>query len=264
MLVDMNSDARRQFEATFRTYGVCILQSEKAIDMTAYGEELFGDTVRSHKCCNPKGEVIIDPLADVAPPNVKKTDQEHELHTDDSYSAKPSSVLTLRCEIAAPSGGDSVLVSGHAMYEAARRDLKPEELAALFEPCLLVDCVYPGHESEEAWLRLFTRRADGRVSVRWRSRDSAGQGAELKQIAPAAVRGFEYLEQFVKAEENRFVAKILPGQTVVIDNAALLHARTAYPSTERRRLIRMNFDGDKGSLCAQYGFPTPLPVQSRL
>jgi len=240
-------------DAIFQTYGVSILQSEHLLDMTLYGEEIFGDKVAT-PLTNEKSELIIDPSIPEAPHVAKITDKELEAHTDGLYGYA-GSVLTFRCDIAAPSGGASVLISGHAMYEAAKRDLAAQDFEALFKPSLRVGRQYEGKAYEEAWLTIFSRGADGRITMQWRSRDK-----QLKEIAPAAVPGFEYLEKFVKAEENRFVVKLVPGQTLVIDNAALLHARTAYPRTERRHLVRMHYYGNRGSLRAQYGFPTPLSL----
>jgi hypothetical protein len=220
----------------FNKYGICVLECSEAPDALEL-KDLFGETV-PHELADEEGRVIIDPSAKRASNNVKMTDAEHRLHTDEAYSDRPGRILTLACEVASATGGESVVVSVKAMYQAASKELSRDGLHALFSnDALTIGRTLPGSDVyAESKIAIFNQLADGRAGARWRSRDSY-----LQDILEVARPGFEFLEEFVEEEENRLKVKLAPGQVLIMDNTAVLHGRMPFPQGERRRMIRVNF-----------------------
>jgi hypothetical protein len=144
-------------------------------------------------------------------------------------TCKGSAVITMQCEVAARFGGETILISAAS--------LAPEQLEALFSPCLTVGRALPGSEEvQEAVIPIFSQLGDGRVAVRWRSRD-----AYLVSVTAEADAGYRFLEDFVADPRNRLHLRLQPGQVIIIDNRSLLHGRLPFPIHERRRYIRTNF-----------------------
>lgn len=258
-IVDLASDAQRQFINIFNTYGVCVIDG---LDLETPAHvrvmhALFGETVK-HEFADDMGRVTIDPSAEHCSINVRSTIKEHQPHTDEAYSSRPGAIVAMQCVVPAPSGGETVLISAKAMYDAAATALTPEQLNALFSPdCLTVGRALPGTENlVETKFAIFTRLSRSHVGVRWRSRDSY-----LLSIADAAVPGYLFLEKFVEDLNNRLILKLKPGQLIVIDNKAVLHGRLPFPSQEQRRNVRVNFYNN-GALCSKLvqGFPSPCPT----
>lgn len=238
---DRASSACRSFVETFNTYGVCVLECSEAAACKLDLHALFGNFV-PHDFADSTGCVTLDPSAAKCSANVRDTQAEHQLHTDEAYSSSPGKIITMRCEICAQSGGETVLVSGKAMYDAAAANLRPDQLEALFSPCLKVGRALPGSDTaQETTISVFSRLPGGRVGVRWRSRDRY-----LLSVTAEAAPGYRFLEEFVADPRNRFILKLSPGQVVVIDNTALLHGRLPFAGDEPRRYHRINFYNDGG------------------
>jgi alpha-ketoglutarate-dependent taurine dioxygenase len=234
---DESLPAHAQFIEVFNKYGVCVLQCSEFPPDALELKEIFGETV-PHELADEEGRVTIDPSADRASSNVKATDAEHRLHTDEAYSDRPGRILTLACEIASPSGGENVVVSVKAMYQAAAAVLDPAGIHALFSnDALTIGRTLPGSTNyAESKIAIFNQLMDGRAGARWRSRDSY-----LKDILEGARPGFEFLEKFVEEEVNRLIVKLAPGQVLIMDNTAVLHGRLPFPQGERRRMVRINY-----------------------
>jgi hypothetical protein len=233
---DPTSIERRHFVETFNTYGVCVLECSEEAASKLDLHSLFGNWV-PHDFADATGSVTLDPSAEKCSANVRDTQAEHQLHTDEAYSSNPGKIITMRCEICAQSGGESVLVSAKAMYDAAAANLPSDQLEALFSPCLKVGRALPGSDAvQETTISIFSRLPGGRVGVRWRSRD-----AYVSFVAAEATPGYLFLEEFVADPRNRFILKLSPGQVVVMDNTALLHGRLPFESSEPRRYHRINF-----------------------
>jgi len=235
-LHDSGSEARRNFVAIFNARGFCVLQSSEEDFSTLDLHSLFGGFV-PHAFADARGRVTIDPSVEQCSRNVRDTQAEHQPHTDEAYSCEPGAVITMQCEVAARSGGETILISAKAMYDAAVASLAPEQLEALFSPCLTVGRALPGSEEvQEAVIPIFSQLGDGRVAVRWRSRD-----AYLVSVTAEADAGYRFLEDFVADPRNRIHLRLQPGQVIIIDNRSLLHGRLPFPVHERRRYIRTNF-----------------------
>jgi alpha-ketoglutarate-dependent taurine dioxygenase len=226
-------------------FGFCILQSSEEGFGTLDLHSLFGGFV-PHVFADAKGCVTIDPSAEQCSRNVRDTEVEHQPHTDEAYSNHPGSITTMRCEVAARSGGETILISAKAMYDAAAASLAPKHLAALFSPCLTVGRALPGlEEVQEAVIPIFSHLGDGRMAVRWRGRDPY-----LLSVTAEADTGYRFLADFVADPHNQIRLRLQPGQVIIIDNTALLHGRLPFPSHERRRYVRTNFYNN-GSLCSE-------------
>jgi alpha-ketoglutarate-dependent taurine dioxygenase len=257
---DLSTHARKGAVDAFNSYGFCVLECNQPWDDTLDIHALFGNSVE-HPLADSMGCVYIDPSLEECSKNVKDTDAEHQPHTDESYSDNPGAIIFMRCEIAARSGGDSIIISGQAMYDAAAASLTSAQLEALFEPCLTVGRALPGkeHTLATAFFSIFSRLPNGHVGVRWRSRD-----AYLLSVVDAAKPGYDFLTKYVEDSQNRLLYRLQPGQVIIMDNKAVLHGRTPYDPQDRRRYIRTNFYNN-GALRSELvnGFnPYPLPEEA--
>jgi len=235
-VVNLEKDAQCKLFEFYNQYGFGLLECSQTTDDILDMHKLFGRFV-THDFADQFGRVIIDPSVERCSKNVRDAEAEHQPHTDEAYSNDPGTIITMRCEKAASSGGEVMLISAKAMYDAAVANLAPAALEALFSPCLTVSRALPGSDNvDETIISIFTRCSNGQIGVRWRSRDSY-----VRIIAEDAVAGYEFLEQFIANPQNRLLVKLCPGQMLIVDNTAIIHGRTPFPSNEERRNVRINY-----------------------
>jgi len=242
------SKQQDQFVRIYNTYGFCLLDCSEEADLREL-KAIFG-TIVPHELANDEGCVVLDPHAKRTSSNVRNSEAEHKVHTDETYSNKPGAVITLQCDIAAEDGGESVLISGKQMHDAAVSSLRPEQMQELYSPCLCVGRTLPGSDNwEECTFPIF-RKVGSHSQVRYRSKDTY-----VKQVAGDSA-GYSFCEDFVETEANRFILALKPGQVLILDNRAILHGRLPFPAGQRRRMLRINYFGD-GALTDRLimGFP---------
>jgi alpha-ketoglutarate-dependent taurine dioxygenase len=217
----------------FNKYGVAVLvckdRSEPRINSVAL-KQYFGNVIL-HDRADEDGIVPIDP-SDPIPGYLGSTCAEHPPHTDGAFSLEPEQILTLQCVVATTDGGLTQLISGDSAYDYMARN-HAKLLPALFRPDAMsiqrtgIRCLRPVFN----WV-------GGRVQMVYREDDVAST-----IIHPEAVEAFSVLRDFVTDPENIVEFRLQPNWIVVLDNLRLLHGRTSFPTSQPRRMNRLNFDG---------------------
>src|SRR5581483_457128 len=167
---------------------------------------------------------------------------ELRLHTD------ITAMIALACWQPAQSGGISVIASGATVHEAIRR-----RAPALLEP------LYRGFHyhrlgeegPDEAPVTpyrvpVFAAR-DGRVSVRYLRTGIVGghrtAGVPLDQTELAAM---DLFDEVARDPAHRLAFQLARGDMLVLNNYAVMHARTAFTNfpepARKRRLVRLWLD----------------------
>mmetsp|Transcript_1984 Transcript_1984/g.4773 ORF Transcript_1984/g.4773 Transcript_1984/m.4773 type:complete len:353 (+) Transcript_1984:64-1122(+) len=242
--IAISGEAQQKFLRAYNTYGLCVLSCDtsETCDLREL-KDLFGSIV-PHEFADSDGRVFLDPQAERASNNVRDTEAEHQVHTDETYTDAFGKIITLQCDIAASEGGESVVISGKMMHDMAQQRLTECEMAALRAPCLSVGRALPGSKIHCCTFPIFGS-SGSHVQVRYRSQDPY-----VSSTTQEASPGYRFCEDFVKTEDYRLTVKLQPGQVLVMDNTAVLHGRLPFPPQQRRRFIRINYFND-GTLSSQ-------------
>jgi len=144
--------------------------------------------------------------------------------------------LTLTCHKNATDGGDSMVVSCNAIYEYCKKNLKPDELDALF----LEDAVTYDRAPDFAKKPVFWSDPNtGAVGMVWRKDLFVDKMDEV--VNPKAHAGVKCIMEFLNDESNLITYKLQRNETLLCNNMAVLHARKGYPANQERVMDRMNF-----------------------
>jgi alpha-ketoglutarate-dependent taurine dioxygenase len=84
-------------------------------------------------------------------------------------------------------------------------------------------------------------------------------------IDPRIVETFETIKAFLADPHNQISFKLQPHQILIFDNTRMLHGRTGFPLTEKRRINGLWFDG-KGNFSNPLSFgilPSPSSQKVR-
>lgn len=222
-------------------YGAAVLVPEQG---TAEGPDVYSTLDRLLGTCVPhdrmdqRGVVEINPARPTSV-NVAEPEKEHLPHTDDAYTERPASFMTLMCRVAAPSGGESVLVCGADLLGC----LAAEEVEAMMRPGMV--SMGRRQAGDGSWLKcssiplLWVDEDSGRVSVRWRCKDAC-----VQHIDPSVRAAYERMDMIARDEERQLVLPLSPGDMLVVDNRAHAHGRRTYDASEPRIMWRKNYYGD--------------------
>ena len=223
-----------RFRRIFLKYGFAIIQEppeRQSVEGLLSLKALFG-SVHGHDRATPDGIARIEFNASMKD-YLGCSNAEHLPHTDGTFDTIPPRIVCLQCVRNAEEGGDSILLSGAAMLghllSYDRQDLKP-----LFD-----DDALTVERKGKKFTGPVLSRGEGNYSVRFRSDSSA-----TLQLKASAVAGFESMKMFVVNPHNQLRFRMQPGQALVLDNAAILHGRTAFKLPSSRCLNRINFDGN--------------------
>jgi len=232
-----------QLTEMLHTIGAAVLTPEREDDeLETYTtlNRLFGEHVW-HDSENEHGVVKLDPLAPTSI-NVADTEHCHQPHTDDAYTEKPATFMTLNCRVAAKSGGESVLVSGADFWG----HLSLGELNILMQPGMVTMGRRPANADPDApWKftssipMFWVGKESQRLNMRWRCKDRC-----VKEVAPEALDAYERLNQVALDDSKRLIVPLQPTQVLVVDNFAHAHGRTPYAKGEARVLWRKNYFGN--------------------
>ncbi|MBT2233873.1 TauD/TfdA family dioxygenase [Nonomuraea sp. NEAU-A123] len=161
-------------------------------------------------------------------------------HTDRGGPPGPPHLVGLLCLRAAVRGGESLLVSGHAVHDRLL-DERPDLLPELYEDFRFgagtvsdFDRVYP----------VFRRHA-GRVRVQYnRYWIERGQEAAQKPLSPSAVAALDAFDEVLADQDMVLRLLLRPGDLLLVNNDVVLHGRTAFTEDPRarRRLARIWLD----------------------
>ncbi|MFJ8039851.1 TauD/TfdA family dioxygenase [Kitasatospora sp. NPDC096147] len=145
-----------------------------------------------------------------------------DLHTDRAMHPGPPRLLGLLCVRPAASGGESVLVSGHAVHDALL-GTRPEVLPDLYR-----DFHFGDEPDLERRYPVFRRRG-GRLDVQYnRYWIGRGQRERGQPLTAGQLAGLDAFEEVLADPGLALRVRLRRGDLLVLDNAAVLHGRTAF------------------------------------
>jgi hypothetical protein len=196
---------------------------------------------------NAQGEIItqvVDATKEDATPRMYRSNLELRPHND------ITAMITLACWNPAETGGLSVLVSGKTVHDEIKRRA-PHLLAPLYRGYHYhrLGEEGPGETPVTPYrMPVFTNRS-GQISVRYQRAGLAAGHHELgDKLTPLDIEALNMFDAVAADPENRLAFPLNRGEMVVINNYAVMHARssfTNFPEPERKRLlVRLWLDAD--------------------
>ncbi len=196
---------------------------------------------------NAQGELIghvRDATAEDATPRMYRSNLELRLHTD--WTA----MITLACWQQAASGGASFLTSALTVHDEIRRRA-PELLEPLYRGFHhhRLGEEGPGEEPVTPYRIPVFARHDGQLTVRYqRSGIAAAHRALGIPLSEQELAAMDLFDEVAKAPEHRLAFFLERGDMLVINNYAVMHARTKFvefqESERRRHLVRLWLDAE--------------------
>lgn len=163
-----------------------------------------------------------------------RDDKDLSLHTDRAMFPGPPRLLGLMCIRPALDGGESVLVSGHAVHDRLLAS-RPQVLPELYR-----EFHFGRDPGFERTYPVF-RRGDGRLHVHynryWITRGQREHGAPLTTAQLAALDAFD---EVLADPRMALRIRLRRGDLLLVDNAAILHGRTSFldpPAPEPGRCL---------------------------
>jgi hypothetical protein len=174
---------------------------------------------------------------------IYRTNARQFFHADDS------DLVGLLCVARALEGGESDLVSSHAVYTALRTE-RPDVLKTLIEPIWYFDRKGETSVGQQDWIKTsvfyLEPKVGGRVYSKWdpyyvRSLTRFSDKHLVPPLSETQLEALKVLEEFC----NRFALHMIleVGDIQFLSNTHIFHARTAYkdhaPPKPRRHLMRL-------------------------
>lgn len=208
--------------ALVRGLGLGTLTDDECVEACRRFMAPLGD-VRPARPDHP-GDGLVTAAAPTPAPSARPhgPDTDLALHTDRARFPGPPRLLGMLCVRQARHGGESVLVSGHAVHNALLRS-RPEVLPHLYQDFHFgrgpdFDRVYP----------VF-RRGDGRLRVQynryWITRGQQEHGLPLSTARIAALDAFD---EVLADPRMALRVRLRRGDLLLMDNMAILHGRTPF------------------------------------
>lgn len=164
------------------------------------------------------------------------------LHTENARPPKPPRILSLLSIRSAESGGESILLSGHSIYNHVL-ETRPDLLRRAREPFIFGRHDYDINEIGVDKVPVFRENENGvafrysrywlDVGARWVGHEFTEEELDLMNVIDSVL------------EDAAFYAKLLlqPGDAIFINNEVVMHGREAFtdaPRVEDRRcLVRL-------------------------
>lgn len=194
---------------------------------------------------NAHGELIghvIDATAEEATPRMYRSNLELRLHSD------ITAMIGLACWHKAEVGGASFLASGTTIHDAIRAEA-PELVEALYRGFHYhrVGEEADGEETATPYRTPVFAVKDGVVSTRYqRAGIAAGHRERGVPLTETELEALDLFDRTASAEENRLAFYLERGDMLLINNYAVLHARTRFSEfpdpAMRRHLVRVWLD----------------------
>lgn len=202
---------------------------------------IFGAATAHHRA-DKLGIVTITPIAGETD-YLSASSQEHFFHTDGAFTDVPPLVAALLCVRPARIGGVSRILYAKDIY----KDLivhNPTLRTSLERP----DAITVSRRGQTASHPIF-RSAGGRLRMVYRDDLVA-----TTKVVPEALDAFAALRESVRRlAPIEFLLDA--NQVLVMDNSAVLHARTAFIDDDPRLLYRIDMDGQSTySSTIEFGF----------
>jgi len=194
---------------------------------------------------NAQGELIghvIDATKQEQTPRMFRSNLELRLHTD------VTAMISLACWHKSQEGGASYLASGVAIHDEIQRRA-PHLLAPLYNGFHYHRLGEEGEGEETATpyrMPVFTNRG-GQISCRYqRAGIAAGQRERNVPLTDLEIEALDMFDEVARSPEMRLAFNLERGDMLVVNNYAVLHARTKFtefPDPDRRRhLVRLWLD----------------------
>lgn len=245
--VQRDPNARRDWLDQIARYGFVKLENGPVEDGALFKVvDLFGHVRRTNY--GAKFEV----RTEVNPTNLAYTGLGLQAHTDNPYRDPVPTVQVLYCLESTASGGENMVVDGFA---AARRlrDEKREWFDVLSQHCAQFE--YAG----EAGVRLKSRRPmieldpDGALrAVRFNNRSAAAITDVPFDVMPSYYAAYRRLGEIIDDPAMEVSFRLNPGESFLVDNTRVLHARKGYSGAGTRWFqgCYADMDGVRSTLAA--------------
>ena len=187
---------------------------------------------------------LFDVRAEVNPTNLAYTGLGLQAHTDNPYRDPAPTLQILHCIENSADGGDSMVVDGFACAHRLR-DEEPAAFDLLSRYCARFE--YAGSSG----VRLQTRRPmielapDGElIGVRFNNRSAAPITDVPYDEMPGYYRAYRRFGELIDSEDMQVAFKLEPGDSFIVDNTRVLHARRGYSGAGNRWLQGCYADKD--------------------
>lgn len=194
---------------------------------------------------NAQGELIghvIDASKQDVTPRMYRSNLELRLHND------MTAMLSLACWHKSAAGGATFLASAVTIHDEIKRRA-PELLPALYRGFHYhrLGEEGEGQEPVSPFRMPVFAIIDGQLSCRYqRAGIAAGHRAANVPLTDAELAALDMFDEMAKAPENRVAFYLERGDMLVVNNYAMLHARTKFTEfaepEKRRHLVRLWLD----------------------
>lgn len=181
---------------------------------------------------------------EVNPTNLAYTALGLQAHTDNPYRDPAPTIQVLYCLESTAAGGENMVVDGFRVAERLRAE-NPDWFAVLSEHCARFE--YAG----DAGVRLTSRRPlielapDGElIAVRFNSRSVAALTDVPFDKMELYYTAYRRMSQIIDDPQMEVSFRLNPGESFLVDNTRVLHARKAYSGTGTRWLQGCYADKD--------------------
>ncbi len=181
---------------------------------------------------------------EVNPTNLAYTALGLQAHTDNPYRDPAPTIQVLYCLESSAAGGENMVVDGFKVAQRLRAE-NPDWFTVLSEHCARFE--YAG----DAGVRLTSRRPlielapDGElIAVRFNSRSVAALTDVPFDKMELYYAAYRRMSQIIDEPEMEVSFRLNPGESFLVDNTRVLHARKAYSGTGTRWLQGCYADKD--------------------
>ncbi|MFE5868498.1 TauD/TfdA family dioxygenase [Streptomyces roseifaciens] len=208
--------------AVVRGLGLDMLADEECVEVCRRFMAPLGD-VRPVNPDHPGDNLVTAAAPAPAPPaRPHRPERALALHTDRAKFPGPPRLLGMLCIRPARHGGESVLVSGHAVHNALLRT-RPDVLPDLYQD------FHFGRGPDFEHIYPVFRRSDGRLHVQynryWITRGQQEHGIPLSTAQVAALDAFD---EVLADPRMALRVRLRRGDLLLVDNMAILHGRTSF------------------------------------
>ncbi|MGE5767722.1 MAG: gamma-butyrobetaine dioxygenase [Bacteroidota bacterium] len=182
--------------------------------------------------------------AEVNPTNLAYTNLGLQAHTDNPYRDPVPTLQILYCLENSVEGGDSYVVDGFAAAQRLR-DEDPEAFAVLTRHCARFD--YAGSSDVHLAARrpMIELAPDGELlALRFNNRSAAPITDVPYAEMEAYYAAYRRLGEIIGDESMAVSFKLQPGESFIVDNTRVLHARKAFSGSGSRWLQGCYADKD--------------------
>jgi alpha-ketoglutarate-dependent taurine dioxygenase len=198
----------------------------------------FGDMVEQTPA---KGSVTYSIESSRVNSTSTKSNTYQPLHSDGNFKPNPPKVIALQCIQPSQQGGYSKIVKAADVYNYLDR-LSPQVLEKLFDPEALTFYRKDRNATElkiiEYKKPIFYDLDNGNMGI------SMNPMMAKIESSPDIESAFKLISYFTSRPKNQITFKLERGETLILDNHAVLHARTEFPEDQGRHLKRGWYAGN--------------------